>query len=344
MTINKHILKAALVDKDNHCLAQLLNHFKIGPEWFNRPLTKPEELVKWGKILLLEKHPRESMSLKDWEELSNKFKKIHPDVYYEDGQYHSKVLDTALYDDYMAYINASEDEEIFCPECYEIAEETGTYNYKHYRKNYTNCLNCGTFFRNEYKPLGDNVPEYRIQDVYDCQLVILQDLFYRYCKHIDEQGFQGLYISGRNLNWRGSSGYAEVSIDPDELFETFQIRGDYTLQVHWMYDGTLEVLQSHHDSSPFFTVTPVMADCITGELIPEELLEESKKLAEIANILDENDFLEHVHPHNWYYNDYGQCFNQLSDEILEIMDEIGSGMTPKLSVLLMRMENSYVNN
>lgn len=346
--MRKFILEQALVHHTDWAIARVLNHFKITPTWFHKPTVQPEELIKWCQILIAKKHPRQKLTSEDRTKIVQELKRIiesHTFELHED-EWRSTVHRRAAIDDYECYKDAQEREVVKCPSCNQLEDaEMPEYMFEEKGPNYLKCNNCSHLFRPKVEEAGDHAPEYWYQDRSDMQVEDMQQILQEYCDHL-YQDFDGFLVEGRNLNWRGSSGHAEVEIDADRLLDILTVNSDYTLNVEWMTDDTMQATCAHHDATSYYEVIPAKACCETGKLIHPDDLDKAKELAEIFLELGGDDY-DYIHPETWeeeiLYWRLSDLTSDLSEEVVSIVEELGLSMTVTIAKNL-RLINEAANN
>ena len=351
--MNKYTLENALVNHEARSIAILLNHFKLTPNWFNQPLKEPAHLINWASHFYLGKHPRQTLSNEDKSKIASKLKEIHPiarDLLCKEGVYSSRVVRTATIDSYEVYEYLAECyREIECPHCgnsekFNEEEELDLFEFEHLVGPYYECDNCS-------KPLRFNSKETDISAInFDHEFMFNGEMQYEnvmglladYCDDLDQKDFQGFHISGRNLNWRGSNGYAEMtSLDPKELFSLLTVNSDYTLQIDRMFDDTLEVTLCHHDASSGFTVTPGVACEFNGDVLVGEEIELARAYAAIISLLG---FYHYEYVSEAAYKEHlGGFTHGLNESVVEIFEELGTNITYTLTENLMKLNEEIEN-
>lgn len=337
--MKKYIFQAAFNDKSPWALAQIMNHFKVGPEWFRNPKVTPELLVR-GLVKAVGAHPRQTLSQPIIDKIKELIRQLPYDlIEMHEGEYRSKIVMSAVYDSSEA-MNYFEEcyKGVRCPECsaQEIVGEGEILEHDFTAVGqYHKCHSCNTVFRAEYQEVN-----FGTEDIYhlldqemQMQFEGVEELLKSYCEHHYRE-FDGFYIEGRNLNWRGSSGYRTCSIKPDDLLSALTVNSDYTLELEWRTDGTLEATCAHHDATSGYTVTPTHRCDLSGEFIKPIDLEDAKRLAKVYNILEQNKWdADYVDPEGWEHID----FPELSDAANKLIKTQGGGITEEFATLLMEV-------
>lgn len=337
--MKKYIFQAAFNDKSPWALAQIMNHFKVGPEWFRNPKVTPELLVR-ELVKAVGAHPRQTLSQPIIDKIKELVKWLPYDlIEMHEGEYRSKIVMSAVYDSSEAYdYIESYYREVSCPECgaKEVIgeDEFVEWNFKEVGP-YQKCNSCCKLFRAKLDPIHYTMKsaEHLLDQEMQMQFEGVEELLKSYCEHHYRE-FDGFYIEGRNLNWRGSSGYHTCSIKPDDLLSALTVNSDYTLELEWRTDGTLEATCAHHDATSGYTVTPTHRCDLSGEFIKPIDLEDAKRLAKVYNILEQNKWdVDYVDPEGWEYI----YFNSLSEKVNKLIQTQGCGITVEFATLLMEV-------
>jgi hypothetical protein len=198
--------KSALIHKNVHSFCAVFNHFGYKLNHLERPSFNQPHLVNaifkylypYNKVTLNKPIPSDVANklLPKLKELHGYFKE-HTFVT-EDGQLKPVILSEATTEpDY--------DEEVYiCPHC--NYTHTSDCCVSHAR---LHCDNCNKVSRANPTPL---IELEETPDIfYDIAVENIHYLIEEFLRI--NQDFQALYIEGRNLNWRGSSGYATSTLD-----------------------------------------------------------------------------------------------------------------------------------
>lgn len=221
----------------------------------------------------------------------------------EEGQ-----LKPIIYSEASTWIDC--DEEVYiCPHCGDThLSECCVSHATLYPR--LHCDNCNKVSRAEPTTLIDldEIPDI-FYDIAAENIHYLIDEFLRI-----NQDFQALYIEGRNLNWRGSSGFATSTLSRKDLLDKITIGNDYHLTIkHNQRDNTLEVRCAHHDATSYMTVTPTYTCCISGEVIAPEDLQDAKDSANILNTFEGAEFYDHIRPLELEYRLHSYLETPLAD-------------------------------
>lgn len=332
--MNKHILKYGLTENCPWAFAEILNFFKIEPSWFLSPKVEPAELVKWAAKFYLGKHPRQTLTRDDKSKIVDKLKTAYnfnfSDIEKHEEKWRSRIEQSASYGyDY----NVTEEMAIICPGCGDVANAEDFMNNK---GNYHSCDWCDTVFRPKEEEVGDRAPYYWYETYSEMEYENTLQLLMNYVQHL-RADFDGFWIEGRNLNWRGSSGHATVEMDAEELLSILSVDSDHTLTIEWMTDDTLRASCAHHDATSGYDVTPAHACDYSGEILNPEDNELHKKLAAVLVILEGYDY-------NYVSEDeyrHRVDYLGLPDPILELVEEIGTGITVTMAENLSKIIEGY---
>ena len=118
-----------------------------------------------------------------------------------------------------------------------------------------------------------------------------------YLNRIDHLGGQAFYITAQNIDWRGRSGSVHCDVDAVSLVERLTIGNDCSLQITEWDDQTLTGVCAHHDATTSFKVEVAKyCDLDHSLVIPMSKLEEAQEVAQIANVLVNDNRFELLHP------------------------------------------------
>ena len=343
MKISKNILNYALKDQMPWALAFLLNEYGLTPQWFQRPLrlsNRVEGLVASAHVIVNGLYKGQEVTRKHKDDLLAHFRGIDfSEVEQVEGQWRSKIVMSSQYDSSMAieYL-VSQCTKVTCPKCgeTEICHDHSVEFKFEALGQYEKC-DCGAVFRAKFEEITyDELTEYDLNHEMEMQAEQIQELLQEYADSESAKGYDCFSLKGRNLNWRGSSGHKVCDLDSDEILRSITVDSDYTLEVTWRHDGTLEAVCSHHDATSYFEGEPARRCAINPDnVVTKDTLEVSERLVEVYRELTDYEEVA-ISPESWEevieYN-----LAHLPETAKGLLQMIGVNITVKTAKNLMEL-------
>lgn len=222
-------------------------------------------------------------------------------LYDSQGQVKSEICATFSYDTCEMYEEAlALHVEVKCPACgaTEIAFDDGDVllqlrDFDHLTGPYCRCRQCDAVVRPEIDE-ATCLPQHYYdddRDSWDNYVEWLGEIVEQLAAHVGANHGRpdGLYLGGRNLDWRGRGGYTTVDLSGEALAEAMSVRGDFSITDGKLWlraDGTAEItcVMPHHDAVSSFTVEPFWW-CELGddEIVTQEALAGNAERVSIAS-------------------------------------------------------------
>lgn len=299
--IKGHTYRIAFAYANTHAWAEILNFFKLDLNWLTRPTLKPEPLIRQISKYVLYFKKSDNFTQPQAENIVSFLKDIYDaikdEVVWHEGKWASRISRsiTTDYSDRMKGAYKKHE----CAECHHnhvalSCLEVGVEIEPHPQNpNYVICSECGTPQRLKEEELTWDDNEFYEQDDWDLRDDV-DDVLNEWINAAPDWA-NCAWVEGWNLNWRGSNGYTSTSLDVDSLLSVLTVRGDYTLELRLIYDGTMEATCAHHDATSGYLIQYAAQCDMNGDALDPGDLEMHIRCAKVLNVFEGCDTYEHIH-------------------------------------------------